>query len=348
MIHGISDVRRLRRLGRVRLGMKVKNANGKEYPKALDRFNFEGAPELLQLFGENCREMDVMLPNENVDAFFPQERKAYRATGLFCRGDGERAIRVNVGLSDGKNSQKVAPGQPLDPEGLRYIKEHKLDVKPGAMFELPCLGEDCSFTLQNFCKPIGRFLFLIPNAPRVGCYEISTTSFNSIVELNSSIDTVRGIAGRVSMIPLKLKLVPKEAQVNGIKKSIYHLVLEYHGTFAELANYRNIKEIPLDRLPSRAELDREVPDDLVPRGGAALEEHLGPQPAAAQPPVEEEAPPEEVSGYEAGAGPDDLGEAPPPARQPEPARSVPAAVVEQPRPRPAPPPAAKPKRSLFK
>ncbi len=339
-IKGISEKRRMRRLGRIRLGKKEANKSGNgDHPVALDHFNFEDAPELGVLFGANCKEIDVVLPNENVDAFFPQERKAYRTSGLFCRGDGETATRINVGVSDGdKNSKRVPKGQPLDPEGTKFIKEQGLAVQVGEMFDMPCLGEDCPFTVQKFCKPIGRFLFLVPKAPRVGVYEISTTSYNSIVELNSSIDTVRGIAGRVSMIPLKLKLVPKETMVpkTTMKKTIYHLVLEFAGTFADLAKYRNVKEIPLDQLPTRLELDREVPDDLVKKAGQALEEELGPAPEEPESqPDPEPAPPEPKV------------EVMPPAPKPKPA-PVKAATPPPPPAPPAPPKeAAKPRRSLF-
>ena len=290
-IKGISEKRRLHRLGRVRLGKKEANKSGHgDHPVALDHFNFEDAPELGKLFGANCKEIEIILPNEKVDAFFPQDRKAYRTSGLFCRGDGEVATRVHVGLSDGdKNSKRVPKGQPLDPEGSSFIKEQGLQVEVGEMFDMPCAGEDCPFTLQKFCKPIGRFLFIVPKAPRVGVYEISTTSFNSIVELNSSIDTILGIAGRISMIPLKLKLVPKETTVpkSTMKKTIYHLVLEYEGSFGDLAKFRDVKQIPLDQLPSRLELDKEIPDDLAPRAGRALTEEIG---AGAAAPVNDSQP----------------------------------------------------------
>lgn len=349
-IKGISEKRRMRRLGKIRLGKKEVNKSGNgDHPVALDHFNFEDAPELVAIFGNNCKEIEVILPNENVDAFFPQERKAYRTSGLFCRGDGEVATRVNVGISDGdKNSKKVPKGQPLDPEGASFIKEQGLMLAVGDMFDMPCKGEDCPFTVQKFCKPIGRFLFIIPKAPRVGVYEISTTSFNSIVELNSSIDTVRGIAGRISMIPLKLKLVPKETTVpkTTMKKTIYHLVLEFAGTFESLSAYRNVKEIPLSELPSRLELDREVPGDLVKQAGRALEEELGPAPDVDQypgpDPEPEPAPPVPVREAEVMPKPAVKKAAPPPVR---PAEPPPAPVA----PKPVGPPkeAPKPRKSLF-
>jgi hypothetical protein len=377
MIPGISEKRRLRRLGRIRLGKKEVNKSGHgDHPVALDHFNFEDAPELLKLFGDKCKEIEIILPNERVDAFFPQNRKAYRTSGLFCRSEGDVATRVNVGLSDGvKNSSKVPKNQPLDPEGARFIAEQGLNVGVNEMFDMPCAGEACPFTLQKFCKPIGRFLFIIPKAPRVGVYEISTTSFNSIVELNSSIDTVMGIAGRISMIPLMLRLVPKETKVpkTGMPKTIYHLVLEFAGRFDQLAAYARVKEIPLDQLPTRLELDREVPDDLVPQGGAKLTEEIGAgaepeaveQPSQPDPePEQEEVEAEIVDGVPFGvsesqvktqinpvkATPKDTAVAPAAknALVKNPPAGVKAAVVAPaPAPKPAAAPPAKPRKSLF-
>lgn len=277
MIKGISEVRRIRRIGKIRLGEKKISDKGKEYPAALDHFNFTDAPDLLAMYGANCKEIDVIIPNENVDAFFPQERKCYRSSGLFCRGDGETATRVNVGLSDGdKNAKAVPKDQPLDPEGYKFIKEQGLKAGVGDMFSMPCLGEACHFTEKKFCKPIGRFLFIVPKTPRIGVFEISTTSFNSIVELNSAIETIRGLAGRISMIPLKLRLVPKDTKVpkTAMKKTIYHLVLEYMGSMESLVTYKNAKQIPVEQLPARHELEQHVPDDLIPEGGAKLDGHL--------------------------------------------------------------------------
>jgi hypothetical protein len=276
-IKGISERRRMRRIGKVRLGKKTENSSGKEYPVALDHFNFEDAPDLISMYGDNCKEIDVMIPNENVDAFFPQERKCYRTSGLFCRGDGENATRVNVGLSDGdKNSKAVPKGQPLDPEGMGHIKEQGMKVDVGDMYDLPCSGEDCHFTEKKLCKPIGRFLFLVPNAPKIGIFEISTTSYNSIVELNSAIDTIRGVAGRISMIPLKLKLVPKDAKIpkSTMKKVIHHLVMEFNGSFSDLSKYRGATQIPMDQLPTRRELEQHIPDDIIPHAGAAMDSEL--------------------------------------------------------------------------
>ena len=280
MIKGISDVRRLPRLGKIRLGEKKISQGGKEYPSKLDHFNFKDVPAVELIYGKNCKELEIVLPHEDRDVFFSQERKAYRKTGLFCKSsDGETATRVRVGVIDGKT---------LDPDGEEHLKESGEDCEPNEMFELPCLGEDCSFSTRKLCKPIGRLMFMLPKVPVFGCFEISTTSFNSMVTLNSYIEAIRAVAGRVSMILLTLRLVPKQVQVEGKATKIFHLELVYKGTIDSLLAYqKGLKAlpapIPKENLPTKEDLDQHVPDDLMRSGGQVLEDTLsGAQEAGGQ------------------------------------------------------------------
>lgn len=346
MIKGISDVRRLPRLGKIRLGEKRKAQSGKEYPSKLDHFNFKDVPWVAEVYGEACKELDIVVPVENQDVFFSQERKAYRLTGLFCKSsDGVTATRVRVGQADGSNP-KAPKGTILDQGGEAFLKEQGISCEVGEMFELPCMGEECPFTERKMCRPIGRLMFMLPKVQRFGCYEISTTSFNSMVTINSYLEAIRHAAGRVSMIPLKLRLVPKQVQVEGKATQIFHLEMVYEGTLTSLMGYQNGRQalpapMPAAALPAKIELDKEAPEDLMPHGGAALEEKLGGQPlptakesaaaaaeaakkALTQPAAKQEqaqAQPEQEAPYEPGADPLDeepAGPAEPPAKAKEP------------------------------
>lgn len=291
-INGISNIRRLPRLGIIRLGEKAESAGGRAYPKKLDYFRLDDAPGVADVFGKQPKSLEIMLPHESPDVFFPQWRKAYgRSTGLFCKGDGKTADRTRFGVSDGKpyadgKPNKLSKGTAFDPDGEAYIKEHGLDVKVGARYELPCPGEDCPFTQKKLCRPICQFMFLMPRVPGVGVYQISSTSFNTMVQLNSYIEIIRGIAGRISMIPLKLSLVPKQVSVGGKSIVIYHLKLEYTGLMTDLVKYRNEKYLSADLLP---QIEHETPSDLVSRQGADLDDELSGKAAIAGP---EEAPAE--------------------------------------------------------
>jgi len=272
VIPGISDVQRLPRLGKIRLGEKRQSKSGKEYPAALDHFNFKDAPEVEKVYGKNCRELEIMFPVDDPGIFFPQELKAYRTSGLFCRSnDGQTATRVRVGLSDGKG--RIPKGRELDPDGEAYLKRTGEAVDVGSMFDLPCPYHECSFFQNKFCKGVGRLLFMLPKVPRFGCYEITTSSWNSMVSVNNYVKAIQGAAGRVSLIPLKLKLVPQKASVDGKAKTIHVLEIVYEGatqTLLAMAKHRPTRALAVDR-----EDPKEVPDDLVPHGGAALDEKLG-------------------------------------------------------------------------
>jgi len=67
----------------------------------------------------------------------------------------------------------------------------------------------------------------MPDVPGAGVWQITTSSINSIININSSIAFIRGIAGRVRMIPLVLKRKEEVMQrmENGQPKSSKHYIL---------------------------------------------------------------------------------------------------------------------------
>lgn len=279
-IDNLSEIRRLPRLGIIRLGEKAESANGKAYPKKLEYFNLKDAPGVAAVFGEKPKTIEIMLPHEDAEVFFPQWRKAYgKSTGLFCKGDGKNASRIRFGVSDGKprfdgDTNAMPAGQAFDPDGEKFLKENGIKVAVGHRYDLPCLGAECPFTKKKVCKPLAQFMFLMPRVPGVGVYQISTGSFNSMVDLNSYIEIVRGIAGRVSMIPLRLSLVPKKVNVDGKAIGIFHLKLEYAGLMTDLLKYRDAKYLSADLLP---QIEHETPEDLVPHKGEDLDKQLSGQ-----------------------------------------------------------------------
>ena len=94
MIKGLSEIRRLPRIGLIRLGIKKKNAKGMEYPAAVDYFVVPD--EVKKVYGEQPRELDIIFPLDEVDDIFPQFYKRYgHSKGLVCKGDGETANQVN-------------------------------------------------------------------------------------------------------------------------------------------------------------------------------------------------------------------------------------------------------------
>lgn len=235
-IKGVSEIRRLSRLGKIRLGIKKESPRtGTPYPEATDYFVVP--EEVAQVYGEKPTELKIVFPTEDA----PQQwLKRYSLTrGLVCRGDGEKAM-AQVDIDTGEIASR---------ESTHTILK-----------EIICEEKNCSAYKAKRCRPIMTLQFLLPDVPgALGVYQIDTSSFNSIVNVNSSLELIKA-CGRVSMIPLLLKLVPQQVQPEGKKKTVHVLQLVSPYTFTELLKLidRSPKDIFL--LP----VAEEPPDDLFP------------------------------------------------------------------------------------
>lgn len=241
-IKGISEVRRLPRLGKIRLGVKKKTEKGVEYPSAVDYFV---CPEEVQkVFGKKPKELRIMFPIEDETKWASQWLKCYSATrGLICKGDGETALAL-IDVATGGISTK--------------------DSLVVEMKEVPCNPDSCPEYQSKQCRRVMALQFLLPEVPGLGIYELDTTSFYSIVNINSAIDMTRGMFGRIAMIPLTLSLGPQEVQPEGRKKSVHVLTLTSPYTLSELAE-RVVQ--PLIAEPLKVVLPEpsaEVPEELFP------------------------------------------------------------------------------------
>lgn len=194
-IKGLSESRRLPRLGKIRLGIKKKTAAGKEYPAETDYFVCPD--EVKDVYGEEPKELDIMFPVEDLDIVFPQAYEMYGSgKGMKCTGDGEVAWRVNE--------------------------------ETGEMEERTC---PCEFLTgkKPKCSQRAHLSVLLPNVSVGGVYQIDTSSYNSIVDLNSSIEFARALIGRLAMVPLKLKREPRDTHHAG-KKQVHHTMrIEFKG-----------------------------------------------------------------------------------------------------------------------
>lgn len=217
-IMGLTEARRLPRMGKIRLGVKAKSANGHEYPKEVDYFILDPAvanpdekKRLIDIFhqkyGEQPKSIPIMFPLGDIEKIFPQYYKSYGKTTLLkCKGDGTEAITN-------------------DPE---YIKA--LDVVSEDEFgkRVKCRGKECPFYKSKQCSESAALSFLMPELPGSGVWQINTGSIHSIINLNSCFDYVRAVAGRFHMIPLKLerRLQPIAHEGKSINHYILHINLD--------------------------------------------------------------------------------------------------------------------------
>lgn len=238
MIKGLSDQRRMPRLGKLHLGIKTTNDKGTTYPKAVDWFV---CPEEVQaIYGEKPKALDIMFPVEDAEQFASQFYKCYSSyRGLVCKGDGSTCIRM-VDVATGDFAHR--------------------DTKEVTMRDCQCDGQDCPMYKEKKCKEVMNLQFLLPQVPGLGVWQLDTGSYHSIVAINSAIDLIRNVCGRVSMIPLKLTLEPKEVNANGVKKTVQILSVR---TDITLAAVQRLAALPGNQvlLPPP---DEEKPDLLYP------------------------------------------------------------------------------------
>lgn len=209
-IKGFTDRARLSRGGHLRLGTKKENAQGKTYPTKSDFFiaDFDDPKhsELFhKLYGEQPREVEICFHSNDPEVIFPQWYVCYgSSSGLKCKGDGEVAMRLN---------------------------------SPGNLEEVECLTpEHCEFAKQNGsggksgCKQQGMLQFFIKGLPTMKVFQINTTSWNSMMNVNSAIKMLQWLRRGQSIagVWVRLKLVPREttSKDKGGKVTIYVLEID--------------------------------------------------------------------------------------------------------------------------
>mgnify|MGYP001583866228 CR=1 FL=1 len=214
-IKGLSENRRLIRLGKIHLGVKAKSKSGVEYPKATDYFVCP--PEVREVYGDQPDRLDIIIPVEDDEMWCSQYYRQYSKTrGLVCKGDGEtcrRMIDEHTGAIANRDSKGV-----VWKEGL------------------PCYGRDCVDYQQKKCQEVMNLQFMLPRVPGLGIWQIDTGSVNSIRNINDNAAMLRTVCERVSWIPLTLTLEPKEV-VNpddGKKKMVRCLNLRHEKGLLQL------------------------------------------------------------------------------------------------------------------
>jgi hypothetical protein len=230
-IKGLSEVRRLPRLGKIRLGIKKSNSSGVEYPAEVDYFildpqtpseleNEKIKQEFIKLYGENPKSIKVMFPVADPGVYFPQFYKRYgSATSLKCKGDGETANCATEEFS----------------KGLKVLRKDELGLPV-----VECKGRECIYYGKE-CSEVGTLQILLPELPGAGVWQITTGSYNSIVNLNSCIDYIVAVCGRAHMIPLTLERRKQETAHNGQKSNHYILHINMDFKLVDLQKYAMIE-----------------------------------------------------------------------------------------------------------
>ena len=122
--------------------------------KAASGVEWERDPELTQHYGDGCRELYIMLIDDDIESVFPSSYAWWTASERKCWGDGASATR-------------------------------RTTEKPGGQPWTPC-GTGCPELGAGQCKPSGDLRFVLADFPRLGSVcRIHTSSYRSIRQISS-------------------------------------------------------------------------------------------------------------------------------------------------------------------
>jgi hypothetical protein len=173
--------------------------------KSANRVEWEADAELTRHYGEQCRELHIMLIDDDIENVFPSSYAWWTATERKCWGDGVTATRRTA-------------------------------EKPGGQPWTTC-GSGCPELASGQCKPGGDLRFVLADFPRLGSVcRIRTCSYRSIRQIHSALQEIQTFTGgRLAGITAKLTVRPEEATYFDRKEkrkktaSIWALSLEVEG-----------------------------------------------------------------------------------------------------------------------
>jgi hypothetical protein len=191
-VGNVEGMMRLKRLGKIRLGLKVQNEKGKTYPTETE--GFVCPPEVEAVYGQNPLELDgVMFASNDPNVVYVEKLALYGSgSGLKCCGNGTIAERMN---EQGKWVQRECPCEFL-----------KTDENP-----------------KGQCTPQAHLCVILPKVSMWGYYQITTGSAYARAGILSALKHLQDMVGRIGFIPLKLMRIPTETNKGGVKRTHYIL-----------------------------------------------------------------------------------------------------------------------------
>ena len=228
-IVGLTDQKRptFPKVGDIRKGAE----KGEKRPgKDLTYFRYvaiEGEEEAAEAFhedyGDEPREINVVLPFDEIDRNLEAWMERYTSGALQCRGDGTTCTMWRDG--DGE---------------MRHEKR--------ACGELP----EC-----DDCRPSGRLKVIIPELRRLAYVTVHTTSKWDIVELTENLRALRQLTGNgLKGIPLVLKRRPREistprADGKRVRQTKWLLSIEADQRWVD----QSLRQIEAAATPGAAQLE---------------------------------------------------------------------------------------------
>jgi hypothetical protein len=209
---------------------------------------------------EQLTELPIRLLYDDPDLNFLTRLACFKGVSCWCSGDGENADR--------------------------------LDERTGEMKKVkcPCERQSPEYKGQDKCKATGVLSAVLEGVSVVGgVWKFRTTSYNSVVNILSSMSFIKSLTGGVlAGLPLHLVVSPKTVNIpgGGGVTTVFIVRVEYRGTVEALveigykeAERRVTARIRMDDVENRvrlmldapmdAEEERDIADEFYPETASA-------------------------------------------------------------------------------
>jgi hypothetical protein len=196
MIIGLTDSKKLRRVGKIRAGKKEEKG-GREFPVNTPDFLLHDAPQLIPILGEHPTEIYFTPYSSDLNLVAQNDLRYYTKTELMCIGDGGVAAYFPNGDASGV---KASPG---------YVRE----MRDGNMVHRPmprsrertCLYKTCPDYQQGKCSEHLFLDMLVPQYSMGSIFTLENTSITGLLNVmgafNGGLIASRGnIAGQIFRI----------------------------------------------------------------------------------------------------------------------------------------------------
>jgi hypothetical protein len=269
---------KLAEVGKIKIGRKgelKKSKQGKDFrlPQKDDHFTITGLSrdanddfipdkKLMKVVGDNTEqrpdhltELPIRLLYDDIELNFQTRLACFKGVNCWCSGDGEVAGRVDERTGELKN------------------------------VKCPCERQSPEYKGQDKCKATGVLSVVLDGVSVVGgVWKFRTTSYNSVVNILSSMTFIKSLTGGVlAGLPLYLVVAPKTVNIpgGGGVTTVFIVRVEYRGTAESLteigykeAERREVARIKMDDIESRARLlldkpidkdeERDIADEFYP------------------------------------------------------------------------------------
>jgi len=197
----------------------------------------EQIAEIVNEPADHLTTIPVYLLFDDIDSNFYTTYNCYQGKTRICTGDGEKAIVL----------------------------------KSGEETTCPCPRLDQDYKGNTPCKPYGRLNVVLQSMDMIGgSWVYRTTGWNSVQDILGSLMLIKRVAGRLSGIPLMMKLFPKTTQLPRGPVTVYTVSLIFAGSAIALAE--TAKQCPMighdeDLVPDQeiaAEEEKEIAEEFFP------------------------------------------------------------------------------------